>query len=91
MLSKVVKDGSKDWDTWGASVKYSDGPMSMSLSHLATEWDDGGEQDATMLSMSYSLAPGVASKTSIFTAERSTAKGRKIDGTAFVTGIVIGF
>ncbi|MYB75918.1 MAG: porin, partial [Chloroflexi bacterium] len=91
VMQTVGKDMSKDWDTWGAGVKYSDGPMAMSLSHLATEWDDGGEQEATMLSMSYTLAPGVASKTSLFTAERSTAKGRKIDGTGFVTGIVIGF
>ena len=91
MLSKVVKDGSKNWDTWGAGVKYSDGPMAMSLSHLSTEWDDGGEQEATMLSLSYTLAPGVASKSSIVMAERSMASGRKIDGTAFVTGIVVGF
>ena len=91
VMETVGKDGAKDWDTWGAGVKYSDGPLAMSLSHLATEWDDGGEQDATMLSMSYTLGPGVASKTSIFTAERSMANGRKIDGTGFVTGIVIGF
>ncbi len=91
VMETVVKDGAKDWDTWGAGVKYSDGPMAMSLSHLATEWDDGGEQDATMLSLSYTLAPGVASKTSIFTAERSWANGRKVDGTGFVTGITVGF
>ena len=91
VMETVVKDGAKSWDTWGAGVKYSDGPMAMSLSHLATEWDDGGEQDATMLSLSYTLAPGVASKTSIFTAERSWANGRKVDGTGFVTGITVGF
>ena len=87
----VVADGAKSWDTWGTSVQYSDGPMAMSLSHLATEWDDGGEQDATMLSMSYTLAPGVASKTSVVTAERTMASGRSIDGTAFVTGITLSF
>ena len=90
-MDMIVKDKAKNWDTWGAGVKYSDGPMALSLSHLSTEWDDGGEQDATMLSVSYTLAPGVASKTSLFTAERSMANGRKIDGTGFVTGVVVGF
>ena len=66
-----MKDTSNDWDTWGAGVKYTEGPMAVSLSHLATERDNGDEQDATMLSMSYTLAPGVASKTSIFSAERA--------------------
>ena len=56
----LVKNTSSDWDTWGAGVTYSDGPMSASLGHLATDWDNGGAQEATMLSMSYSLAPGVA-------------------------------
>ena len=65
--------------------------MAVSLSHLATEWDDGGEQEGTMLSVSYTLAPGVASKSSVIVAERSMASGREIDGTAFVTGITVGF
>ncbi len=91
VMQKVVEDESKNWDTWGAGVKYSDGPMAVSLSHLSTEWDNGDEQEATMLSLSYSLAPGVASKSSIVTAERSFASGRDIEGTAFVTGITIGF
>ncbi len=91
VMEKVVKDMSKDWDTWGASVKYSEGPMAVSLSHLATEWNNGDEQDATMLSMSYTLAPGVASKTSIVSAERAYNSGRTIDGTAFVTGFALSF
>ena len=90
-LDKIVDDKSMNWDTWGASVKYSEGAMAVSLSHLATEWDDGGEQEASMLSVSYTLAPGVASKSSIFTAERSFANGREIEGTGFVTGITVGF
>ncbi len=90
-MSKLAEDESKNWDTWGAGVKYSEGPMAVSLSHLATEWDNGDEQEATMLSVSYTLGPGVASKTSIFMAEKSLASGREIDGTAFVTGIAIGF
>ena len=90
-MDKVVKDMSKNWDTWGAGVKYSEGPMAVSLSHLATEWDNGDEQDATMLSLSYTLAPGVASKTSVFTAERANADGSNTDGTAFVTGFALSF
>ena len=89
-LDKMVEDESKNWDTWGAGVQYADGPMAVSLSHLSTEWDNGDEQEASMLSVSYTLAPGVASKSSIFMGERTMGK-RKIDGTGFVTGIVIGF
>ncbi len=91
VMDVQMKDKSKDWDTWGAGVKYSEGPMAVSLSHLATEWDNGDEQDATMLSMSYTLAPGVASKTSIVSAERAYASGRNIEGTAFVTGFALSF
>lgn len=91
VLDVQVADESKNWDTWGTGVKYTDGPMAVSLSHLATEWDDGGEQAATMLSMSYTLAPGVASKTSVFVAERDEANGRSIEGTGFVTGIALSF
>ncbi len=90
-MDAVVKDMSKNWDTWGAGVKYSEGPMAVSLSHLATEWDNGDEQDATMLSMSYTLAPGVASKTSVFMAERANAGGSTTEGTAFVTGFALSF
>ena len=96
-MTKLAEDKSANWDTWGAGVKYSEGPMAVSLSHLATEWDNGDEQDATMLSMSYTLAPGVASKTSIVSAERSYGmnsgdnSGRTIEGTAFVTGFALSF
>ena len=64
------KNGAKDWETVSAGVMYSDGPMAVSLSHMATEdGDSGTDKNATMLSMSYSLAPGVDSKTSIFGTE----------------------
>ena len=33
-----------NWDTWGAGLKYSDGPMAMSLSQSKC-----GEQEATMV------------------------------------------
>lgn len=85
----VAKDTSKDYDVWGVSVTYTDGPMSISLGHMTHEADDGGERMATMLSASYALAPGVAWKTSVFGVEDTTEDGG--EGTAFVTGITLGF
>ena len=84
-----------DWTAWGASVKYSDGPMSVSLGHMMHEEDSGGERSATMLSGSYKLAPGVSWAASVFTVEDDTT-GVKTDtgdaeGMAFVTGIKLGF
>ena len=78
---------SDDWTAWGASVSYSDGPMSVSLGHMMHEQDSGGERSATMLSGSYKLAPGVSWATSVFTVEDDTT-GVKTDtgdaeGTAF--------
>ena len=75
-----------DYDLASAGVIYSDGPMAMSLTHMMGDADDGTDASATMLSMSYSLAPGVSSKTSIISGEQGTA-----EGTAFVTGITVGF
>ena len=82
----LVKDTSQDYDLMSAGVKYSDGPMAVSLTHMMGEADNGTEGDVTMLSMAYKLAPGVSSKTSIIAGEQGTA-----DGTAFVTGITVGF
>lgn len=95
----VVKNGAAAWDTWGVSVTYTDGPMALSLSHMNLEDDAGGDRTGTMLSARYALAPGVDWRTSIFTVEDSTAQnlgGREArqatnEGTAFVTGIRIGF
>ena len=91
---RVVKDMSKDYNVWGASVSYSDGPMSVSLGHMQHEADDGGERDATMLSASYTLAPGVAWKSSVFAVEDTTVgedDGFMNEGTGFVTGIALSF
>ena len=82
----MMEDGAGDNSVASAGVKYTDGPMAVSLSHMAVEFAGGDEAAATMLSLSYSLAPGIASKTSIFGAEQGTT-----EGTAFVTGITIGF
>ena len=82
----MMADGAGDNSVASAGVKYTDGPMAVSLSHMAVEYADGDEAAATMLSLSYSLAPGIASKTSIFGAEQGTT-----EGAAFVTGVTIGF
>ena len=75
-----------DYNLTSAGAKYSDGPMAVSLHHMLGDADNGEEASATMLSLSYKLAPGVASKTSIISGEQGTR-----EGTAFVTGIAIGF
>ena len=75
-----------DYNLTSAGAKYSDGPMAVSLTHMMGDADNGEEANATMLSMSYTLAPGVASKSSVIAGEQGT-----VEGMAFVTGIAIGF
>lgn len=87
----LVKDTSADFETVAVGVMYSDGPMAVSLAHSMVDADDGAEQSGTMLSMSYKLAPGVTSKTSLFAAERDNADGSGVEGSGFVTGIAISF
>ena len=77
-----------EWSVVGASVSYADGPMSVSLGHMLHDVEDGTERSATMLSASYSLASGVAWKSSVFGVEDTT---KDSEGTAFVTGITLGF
>jgi len=101
MGTKVVEDKSKNFDAWGVSVTYTDGPMAVSLGHMAHEEDAGGERTSTMLSASYSLAPGIAWKSSIFTVDDDTSSVTMKDGkasgdmenegTGFVTGIALSF
>jgi len=95
IAEKVVEDKSKNADIWGVSVSYTDGPMSVSLGHMQHEDDAGGERTATMLSASYTLAPGVAWRSSIFGVEDTTSHKNvtngKNEGTGFVTGITLGF
>ena len=95
LAQKIVEDKSKNFDVWGVSVTYTDGPMAVSLGHMAHEADDGGERTATMLSASYTLAPGVAWKSSVFGAEDTTGDkdvtGGLNEGTGFVTGIALSF
>ena len=90
-ISAVENPAGKS-DTWGASVVYSDGPVSISLGHMVEEFDDGTERTGTMLSAAYKLAPGVSWATSVFGVEDNTAAGKgDSEGTAFVTGLKIGF
>ena len=93
MASQVVKAPSKDYDVLGVSVSFTDGPMSVSLGYMTHEEDSGGEREATMVSASYTMAPGVAWKSSIFSVEDTTsgvADGMN-EGTGFVTGIALSF
>ncbi len=75
-----------DYMTASAGVNYTDGPMAISLGHSLTDADSGVESGVTMLSLQYMLAPGVTSRTSLFAAEQGD-----VEGTAFVTGFVLGF
>ena len=92
---RVVKDGSKDFDVWGVSVTYTDGPMAVSVGHMVHQDDAGGERTASMFSGSYDLAPGIAWKASVFGVEDTTSHknvtGGLNEGTGFVTGIALSF
>ncbi len=84
--SMVVKDTTKDADITTIGVIYTDGPMAASAGYLLNERGDGMETEAVMVSFRYTLAPGIDSKTSIFSADNGTDAG-----TGFVTGITLGF
>ena len=77
---------SGDYNLTSAGMNYSDGPMAVSLTHMMGDADNGEEASATMLSLAYKLAPGVSSKTSFIAGEQGT-----VEGTAFVTGVTVGF
>ena len=95
VTQSVVEAASMNYDVWGVSVVYTDGPMAVSLGHMTHEEDAGGERTATMLSTSYTLAPGVSWRTSIFGVEDDTSDATGTDGmnegTGFVTGIKLAF
>ena len=84
----VVKDMAGESTTMSAGVSFSEGPLGVSLGWTQEEREDNTEADAVMLSASYTLAPGVAARASIFQAE-DEANG--VDGTAFVGGITLNF
>ena len=76
-------------------IGYTDGPLSLSVGHVSYEQENGDDRNATMVSAGYKLAPGVSWKTSIFGVEDTTTHtavtGGVKEGTAFVTGLTIGF
>ena len=82
----LVKNTAADYEVASAGVMYSDGPMAVSLAHMVADADDGSSVSATMLSVSYTLAPGVASRSTLMAGEQDAA-----EGTAFVTGITLSF
>ena len=101
-------DGANDGantDVVAAGLMYSDGPMSVSLSSTVAEADDGDDQWGTLLSASYTLAPGVAWRSSFFAAERDRGMtatqgegeaetnigGTSVEGNGFMTGFTLGF
>ena len=86
--NSVVEDGSGKHDTVAVGLKYTDGPMSWSVDMMNRDADNGDERTGTMVSMGYRLAPGVDWKTSLFSVEDT---GSGAEGTAFVTGIDMGF
>ena len=87
-MHKFVKDGSTEHDTWAVGIGYADGPLSVSIGHMVRELGSGEERTASEASAGYSLAPGVAWKTSIFAVEDEESGA---EGTAFVTGLDIDF
>ncbi len=90
--SALVKDTSMDNEVVAVGVMYSDGPMAVSLSHTMVDADDGTSQSGTLLSSSYTLAPGIAWKNSLFAAEKSSGTDKSsVEGSGFVTGITLSF
>ena len=82
----AVKNGAADYEVVSAGANYTEGPMAVSLSHMMAEADNDDEANATMFSFSYTLAPGIASKSTLMAGERGD-----MEGTALVTGITLSF
>ena len=79
-------DTKSDVETMSVGAKYTDGPMAVSIGFAQEDRGDGGETSAAMLSASYALAPGISWRSSLFTSEEGD-----VDGSAFVSGVKIGF
>ncbi len=88
LWSRIVEEPSADSDVVNVGAMYSNGPMDASLSYIVRDRASGMNAEAVMASFRYTLAPGVASRTSIFQAEDDSTGA---DGTGFVTGIKINF
>ena len=92
-----LNDDDNEREMTAAGVMYADGPMSVSGNVGVNDYA-AGEASIAMLSAGYTMAPGVAVKSSLFMSESDATKvtkgnGDEVDfeGTGFVMGLSIGF
>lgn len=95
-VAHLADDGG-DREMTAAGLMYTDGPLSVS-GNLGMNSKGGKDIGIAMLSAGYSLAPGVAVKSSLFASESEATQvmkgnGEMVDfeGTGFVMGIALGF
>ena len=95
-LAHLSDDGG-DREMTVAGLMYTDGPLSVS-GNVGVNDKAAGEVSIGMLSAGYTLAPGVAVKSSLFASESDATQVTKRDGsmvdfegTGFVMGLAIGF
>ena len=69
---------SGDYELASAGVKYSDGPMAVSLTHMMGDADNGEEASATMLSMATSWRRASRRRPRSSTASRAPAKAPRL-------------
>ena len=97
-----LEDDGADRELTVAGLMYTDGPLSVSGNFgMNTKMDK--DTSITMLSVGYTLAPGVALKSSLFTSESEAmmvyaepdqdvaTKKKDFEGTGFVMGIALSF
>ena len=82
----AAADTAKDMETVTVGAKFSDGPIAYSIGYAMVDRGDKSEMTSAMLSMAYTLAPGVSAKASFFQAEDGD-----MEGSGFVGGVSVGF
>ena len=92
-----LSDDNGDQEMTAAGLMYTDGPLSVSA-NLGVNDKAAGEVSIGMLSAGYTLAPGVAVKSSLFASDSDATQVTKsngdmvdFEGTGFVMGIALGF
>ena len=92
-----LEDNGNDREMTTAGLMYTDGPLSVS-GNLGMNSKGGKDIGIAMLSAGYSLAPGVAVKSSLFASESEATQVTKgngdvvdFEGTGFVMGLALGF
>lgn len=95
-VAHLADDGG-DREMTVAGLMYTDGPLSVS-GNLGMNDKTAGEVSIGMLSAGYTVAPGVAVKSSLFASESDATQVTKtngdmvdFEGTGFVMGLSIGF